>query len=256
MKSLPIFEQKCKVECFNFTLHKHQTINNLQRSKNSSLLTKNYRKMVLVFISLFLINMNDAVSQEQIPPIPVEVFFGHDYLYYQFVTKKPFSPSGKFDFFALATYSADYRNDLASNSMVIIGQVSFELGRGFGLMVGTDVNSFSGFTPVFGPQHTYASKKWLAVTVLSSFLNEDRDLKLFGLYEYKPVINDKWTFYNRVQFIFNQSMRYESHNKSYIYLRTGLKRNKMTVGLAANLDWSGTEKTFRENYGLFTRWEF
>jgi hypothetical protein len=127
--------------------------------------------------------------------------------------------------------------------MVIIGQVSYELGRGFGLMAGTDVNSFSGFSPVFGPQHTYASKEWLAVTVVSSFLNEDRDLKLFGLYEYKPVLNDKWTLYNRVQFIVNQSLRYNSHNKSYLYLRTGLKRKRWTIGIAANFDWSGPTKS-------------
>jgi hypothetical protein len=32
--------------------------------------------------------------------------------------------------------------------MVIIGQVSYVFGRGFGLMGGADVNSFSGFSPV------------------------------------------------------------------------------------------------------------
>jgi hypothetical protein len=222
---------------------------------NPSIAEKQYR-IVIVFISLFLVNINDAFCQEPIPPIPAEVFIGHEYLYYQFVAKRAFSPVSHFEYFALATYSADYQNDIKSNSMVIIGQVSYELGRGFGLMGGSDVNSFSGFSPIIGPQHTYASKQWLAVTVVSYFLNGESDLKLFGLYEYKPAINEKWTVYNRVQFIVNQSLRYNTHNKSYLYLRTGLRRNKLTIGTAANFDWSGPGKVFKENYGLFTRWEF
>jgi len=201
-------------------------------------------------------NINDAVSQEPIPPIPAEVFFGNEYIYYQIVTKRAFSQGSNFEYFALATFSADYRNGLKANSMVTIGQISYELGRGFGLMGGADVNSFSGFSPIIGPQHTYASKEWLAVTVVSYFLNGESDLKLFGIYEYKPAINDKWTLYNRVQFIVNQSLSYNSHNKSYLYLRTGLKRNSVIIGIAANFDWSGPSKVYRENYGLFTRWEF
>jgi hypothetical protein len=123
-------------------------------------------------------------------------------------------------------------------------------------MGGSDVNSFSGFSPVIGPQHTYASKKWLAVTVASYFLNGESDLKLFGIYEYKPAINNKWTMYNRAQFIINQSLKDNSHNKSYLYLRSGLKRKSMIIGVAANFDWSGPNKAYRDNFGLFTRWEF
>ena len=96
----------------------------------------------------------------------------------------------------------------------------------------------------------------MAVTVLSYFLNGDSDLKLFGLYEYKPPINEKWSAYSRLQFIYNQNLSEGLHNKSYLYLRAGVKRNAMIIGLAANLDQSGPMRVFDENYGVFVRWEF
>jgi hypothetical protein len=217
---------------------------------------KRSRNSVIIFLALFLAFINDVSSQAPARPIPAEVFFGHEYLYYQVVTKRNFTPGSNFEYFSLATFSADYKNDLDENSMVIIGQVSYVLGHGFGLMGGADVNSFAGFSPVVGPQHTFASREWLAVTVVSYFLNGERDLKLFGIYEYKPAINDQLSLYTRVQFIVNHSLKYDEHNKSYLFLRTGLKRNSMIFGLAANFDWSGSAKVYKENFGIFTRWEF
>jgi hypothetical protein len=223
---------------------------------NLSIVRKQSVIFALICMALFAGNTQGIYAQAPRRPVPAEVFFGNEYIYYQFVTKRAFSPDSNFEYFMLATFSADYQNVLAENSMVMIGQISYDLGQGFGLMGGADVNSFSGFSPVVGPQHTYASKEWLTVTVLSYFLNGESDLKLFGLYEYKPALTERWSLYNRVQFIVNESLKYESHNKSYLYLRTGLKRNSLIIGVAANFDWSGPNKVYRDNFGLFTRWEF
>lgn len=104
--------------------------------------------------------------------------------------KKKFFPESSFNFFGLATYSATHDNNVGENRVIMISQVSYDLPKGFGVMAGTDYNSFSGFSPIVGPQHNYASKKFLAVTVASFFMNEGSDFKIFGLYEYKPPLND------------------------------------------------------------------
>lgn len=194
-------------------------------------------------------------GQAPAPPIPVEFLAGHENMYYQLAVKRPFDKAGKFNFFGLATYTANYDNEVAENRLITISQVSYQLGDGVGLMVGTDINSFAGFSPVVGPQHNFANRKVLAVTVASFFLNDSHDFKLFGLYEYKPPINEKWSYYSRLQFIYNRSLREGNHNKSYVYLRAGVQVNSFIFGLGANVDWSGPHKTFRDNYGLFTRWE-
>lgn len=202
------------------------------------------------FISSYLL------AQEPEPPIPVEVFFGNEALYFQMVVKKKFTPQSRFNFFTVATYTADYENEQRENSLVIPVQVSYDIGNGFGIMAGTDINSISGFSAIIGPQFNYASKNWLIVNVASIFLNEDSDFKLFGLYEYKPAINESLGFYSRLQYVINRSWKIGTNNQKYLYLRAGIKKGHLIYGLAANLEQSGPFKEFGENYGLFVRWEF
>jgi hypothetical protein len=186
----------------------------------------------------------------------VELVAGNQGLYYQTTVKKSFSPGSCLSFFSLATFATDYENTPSANRLLIEAQVSYTIAGGFGIMAGMDMNAVSGFAPIIGPQHTFASKEILSVTIVSLFLNEKKDAKIFGLYEYKPALNKKWSMYNRLQFIYNHSLREGSHNRSYIYLRSGLKKKAMVFGLAANLDWFGPGKRYEDNYGLFIRWEF
>lgn len=195
-------------------------------------------------------------GQKPEPPIPIEAFFGNEALYFQMVVKKKFTPESRFNFFTVATYTADYENVRGENSIVIPVQLSYDVAGGFGVMAGTDINSISGFSAIVGPQFNYASKEWLIVNVASIFLNDDNDFKLFGLYEYKPAFNDTWSLYTRVQFVVNRSWKLGTNNQKYLYLRAGLKRNQFMFGLAANLEQSGPFKEKGENYGLFIRWEF
>lgn len=212
-------------------------------------------KLTLVLFFFFAGHLS-LKAQHHDPPIPAEVLFGNNQLYYQTNVKKLFSPDSRFGFFSLATYTADYKNDLSENRLLIEGQVSYTIKGGFGVMAGTDINSVTGFSPIIGPQHTYASRQVLAVTIASYFLNEKNDFKIFGLYEYKPPIGNKWTLYNRLQFIYNHSLKHDFHNRSYLFLRTGLKKDAFVFGLGANLDQFGPQKEFADNYGIFIRWEF
>lgn len=226
-------------------------------TKENSNKEKQAKRIVfLLFILIAFGFQMKTYCQKANIPIPIEIFAGNKELYYQMVIKRPFTPQSKFNIFGLATYSANYENMVSENRAIIINQISYDLGKGFGFMSGFDYNSFSGLAPVLGPQHNFSSKKILAVTVASFFINESNDFKLFGLYEYKPQINEQLGFYSRLQFIYNHSLKENNHNVSYIYLRAGLKRKSFIFGLAANVDWSGPNKNFFENYGGFVRWEF
>lgn len=211
----------------------------------------------MLFLAMIIAGSNSNLkAQAPEIPIPVETFFGHNDLYYQITAVRQFSPESRFGFFGLATFTADYKNEIAENRIITIAQVDYEIGKGFALMGGMDMNSVSGFAPIIGPKFSYASKKWLAVTTVSYFLNEESDVKLFGLYEYTPQISDNWSFYSRLQFIVNQSLSEKAHNKSYLYLRAGAQKGRLIFGMAANLDWSGPNKIYGESYGPFVRWEF
>lgn len=212
------------------------------------------KKIFMVVLVTVSIQIN-LFAQKPTLPTPIELLAGHKSLYFQMVVKKRFTQTSKFTFFGLANYIANYEDRVEDNRVIIINQVSYGIGKGFGIMAGAEINSFAGFSPIIGPQHNFANKKILAVTVVSFFLNKESNFKIFGLYEYKPPINENWSFYSRFQFNYKLSLKEESHTKSYIYLRAGVKRKALIFGLGANIDWSGPNKNFQDNYGGFIRWE-
>lgn len=208
---------------------------------------------VLIF-GMFVL-LNHVQAQAPKPPLPAEIFFGNEQLYFQLVVKKSFTPESRLGFFTVATYSALYA-DLSDVNITLPAHLYYNFWKGFSAVGGAAINSVVGFSPYAGFQHNYASRKVLAVTVASFYLNADNDFKVFGLYEYKPPINETWSFYSRLQFIYNTSLKEGSHNRSYLYLRAGLKRKSFIFGLGANLDQYGPFKDFEDNYGVFVRWEF
>lgn len=216
---------------------------------------KNNFNLQTVSVFLFILILSKPISsQVPSPPIPIELMAGNQDLYFQMVVKKSFKPQSAFQFFGLSTYTSAIK-DLQSTDLISIGQLSYTFSKGFGVFVGADVNSFSGLSIIAGPQHNFASAKWLAITTTSFFLNDDADLKVFGLYEFKPNITEQIGLYTRLQSIYNFSLENNGHNVSYIYLRAGIKVKSMIFGGAANLNWSGPNKLYQENYGLFVRYE-
>jgi hypothetical protein len=197
-------------------------------------------------------------AQAPTPPIPLELMFGNDRLDFQMVVKRNFAPQSKFSVLAIAVFSENYgKEKKLGDSVVIPFQVNYALGKsGLSLAAGGEANSVAGFGTTVGLTHSKATKEILAITVLSYQLSSDQNLKIFGIYEFKPALNDKWSIYSRLQLTYNQGMTEGFHNRSFLYLRAGLKKGPLGFGLGANFDAYGPNKLARENYGLFTRWEF
>jgi hypothetical protein len=223
---------------------------------NLNIIKKLGFKKVLFILTFF--TFTAAFAQNQTPPTPVEFMVGHKRLDFQIVFKKKFAPESKFDLLAISVFSENYDQDVKlGNSIIIPIQVNYSIGKkGFALSGGVEANSVAGVNPFTGVAHTFANRKFLAISVLNFFINEGQDLKLFGLYEFKPPINEKWSMYSRVQFVYNHSLADDHHNRSFLYLRAGLKKGPLGFGLGANWDQYGTNRISRNNFGVFTRWEF
>lgn len=212
---------------------------------------------VLLFNSFFSTS-TFVHAQAPTPPIPLELMFGNDRLDFQLVAKRNFTPQSKFSVLAIAVFSENYgKEKKLGDSVVIPFQVNYALGKsGLSLAAGGEANSVAGFGTTVGLTHSKATKEILAITVLSYQLSSDQNLKIFGIYEYKPALNEKWSIYSRLQLTYNQGMAEGFHNRSFLFLRAGLKKGPMGFGLGANFDAYGPNKVARENYGVFTRWEF
>lgn len=192
------------------------------------------------------------------PPIPLELVFGHEQLNFQLIVKKKFTPISKFDLLVISVFSENWnKENPIGNSVIIPFQVNYNIGKkGFAVAAGGEGNSVVGFSPLAGVEHSFANRKWLAITVLNFLINEEQDVKLFGLYEFKPPINETWALYSRIQFVYNQGLAENQHNRSFLYLRLGLKKGPLGFGLGANWDQYGPEKVAKDNFGVYTRWEF
>ena len=214
----------------------------------------------LAGLLLFFLFLNPIITRAQapIPPLPMELMFGHERMDYQLVMKRNFTPQSKFSVLAIAVFSENYgKGKKLGNSVVIPFQVNYALGKsGLSLAAGGEANSVAGFGTTVGLTHSKATKEILAISVLSYQLSSAQNVKFFGLYEYKPALNQKWSIYSRLQLTYNQGMAEGFHNRSFLYLRAGLKKGPVGFGLGANFDAYGSEKVARENYGVFTRWEF
>ena len=211
-----------------------------------------------VTLLFFLFISFSLKAQAPIPPLPMELMFGHDRMDYQLVMKRNFTPTSKFSVLAIAVFSENYgKGKKLGDSVVIPFQVNYALGKsGFSLAAGGEANSVAGFGTTVGLTHSKATKEILAISVLSYQLSSAQNVKFFGLYEYKPALTEKWSVYSRLQLTYNQGMAEGFHNRSFIYLRAGLKKGPVGFGLGANFDAYGPSKIAKENYGVFTRWEF
>lgn len=218
----------------------------------------NFKLSFFCFFALFLNLTTVCWAQAPTPPTPIEFMFGHERLDFQLVFKRNFTPKSKFSVLAIAVFSENYaKGRKLGDSIVIPFQINYSLGKsGFALVAGAEANSNAGFGTNIGLTHSKATKEILAISVLTYQLSNAQNVKFFGLYEYKPAINEKWSVYSRLQLTYNQGMAQGFHNRSFLYLRGGLKKGPLGFGLGANFDAYGPGKTARDNYGVFTRWEF
>lgn len=214
--------------------------------------------LAVSFLIAFFSISTIVQAQTPVPPLPIELMFGNERLDFQLVVKRNFSPQSKFSILAIAAFSENYAKEKRlGDALVIPFQLNYALGKsGLSLVAAGEANSVAGFGTSLGLSHSKATKEILAITVLSYELSSDQNLKFFGLYEYKPALTEKLSIYSRLQLNYNQGMAEGFHNRSFIYLRAGLKKGPFGFGLGANFDAYGPSKVARENYGVFTRWEF
>ncbi|TFV93679.1 hypothetical protein E4S40_15660 [Algoriphagus kandeliae] len=212
----------------------------------------------LIYLAVFVSSSKLAKAQTSHTPIPAEIMFGNERLDFQLIVKRSFSPTSKFSLVAISIFAQNYdRERTLGNSIVAPVQVTYKLGKsGFSLAAGAEANSKVGFMPMAGVQHVFANREVLALTFVNMLSNQGANGQIFGIYEYKPRLNDTWSIYSRIQLMYIQGISETAHKRSFLYLRAGLKKGPLGFGIGANWDAYGTERQTAQNFGVFTRWEF
>lgn len=206
--------------------------------------------MLLFFLFVGLIAKGQEFKEV---PIPVELTVGNNRLGLQTIINKYFPESKKFSFFSVTNLERQQKSETNNSDFINNSQISFNLKKGFGISAGINITKFSGFAPTIGVQYVLSNAKWLLILTPNYIFSVDRNFSLLTLLEFKPKISNRLKMYSRFQSFYNQNIKSATHERSYMQLRLGLDYKKYQSGLAANLDYFGTTKIFKSNYGVFIR---
>lgn len=204
---------------------------------------------------LTVLIISSKVVAQSAAPIPIEMLFGNNSTNFQLTFKRPFIPGGKLTFFSLASFVAD-NEDKTKNSFTIPLQAIYSISKEFGIYTGAENSSATGLQSFAGLNHLHFNPTWLSLTQVSLYLNDSSDFKFFGIYEYKPKLSEKLRLYSRIQLLYKHNTKANVHQRSFIQFRLGVKQNRIAYGMGANLDQFGPQKTFKQNAGVFLRWDF
>jgi len=181
-------------------------------------------------------------------PIPIEVVLGQRAGFYQHVISKNLQ-NDRYNFFNVSSFDAKW-GDNQDNHFIILNFLSRNLGKGFSLGMGAEIQGPGAFMTV-GGQYSYGTKELLLVLFPSININGPTEYSQFALIEYKPKINKHLTAYIRGQFLLTTNLN--KLFRSYQQLRIGLQKENMLFGYAMNLDQFHIPGVEKQNYGVFVR---
>lgn len=224
---------------------------------------------IIWIILLFLLMLNQiAFSQEEQitsridslsfkntgslkSPIPIETMFGNDKINYLSILNFRLGEQDRFGYFGVTTLSTPYNKDNGTNEFVFSNAITYKLRNNIYVTSGLQYHFLKGIVPYSGLQFLSANPKWLLVMSTNIGLWPKTGFQSVGILEYKPVLSEKLRLYTRFQGVYNFNLDNGFHERSLIYLRTGLTFKRTSLGLGYNLDFYGTNKTRYQNIGLF-----
>ena len=213
-------------------------------------------KYKLLFIMLLCSSLLNAQQINKEAPSPVELNAGNNRFGLQFLMNRHFAPESKFSFLSVTSFESSFNNDLNNLDFINNSQIGYEIYKGFGIATGLSVNRVSGLTPVVGLEYVLANKEILLVLTPTCHLSKNKNLEGLALLEYKPKLTEKVNLYSRFQTLYNQNLETSKHERSYQQFRLGVGMGNCQFGLAANVDYYGPAKVYKDNYGIFLRFNF
>lgn len=215
--------------------------------------TMKYQILLIILLCSSIANAQQASKET---PSPVELNIGNNRFGLQFLMNKHFAPASKFSFLSVTSFESTYNNDINNLDFINNSQVSYEIYKGFGIATGLSVNRVAGLTPIVGIEYVFANKEILLVLTPTYHLSKSKNVEGLALIEYKPKLTEKLNLYSRFQTLYNHNSETSQHERSYMQFRLGLGIANYQFGLATNLDYYGAVKTFKDNYGVFLRFNF
>jgi hypothetical protein len=204
---------------------------------------------ILLLSAAILMAQDSLINKNSIIPVQIEALVGNNRFVLSAAVIKPFTVQSKFTILSVSQTANNYNNNLADFDLVNLTQVSYNVFRGFGPILGINTNNVSGFYPDAGLQYV------LSRPTISFIISPDIGLTVghyiegIAILEYKPHIKKKFSLYTRVTGFYSYDIDNRTHGRSFFVARLGISYDRFTFGAGVNLDWYGPMKILKQNYG-------
>lgn len=197
-----------------------------------------------------------GVLAAQQRPIPVELLFGHQRIQGQITTVRSFG-KGPFGLFNLNILAGDYANANKSENEVVSNlQLTAQVIPGLRVAGGAGFHFLNGFVPQLGLQWQKAGPRYMVALNPTLEFSAHRSLATIGIAELRPRLSDKHSLYFRVQSLYIRNLTAALHERSFLLLRAGATWGSFTPGLGFNRDFYGSDAHYKDNAGIFIRYNF
>lgn len=203
---------------------------------------------------LFSFSRNSKIQsakKTRVSSIPIETMAGHRNVNYLAILNASLGNSNEFGYFSVITILTPYDNTNSLNELVFSNALTYKLTDKLFATGGIQYHFLKGVAPTSGFQFFSANPKWLFVVSSSIAFAANPSSQNVGIVEFKPRLNHSLKLYTRLQGIYNINIHNSLHERSLLYLRTGLTLQKTSLGLGYNYDFYGSRKTLHGNFGVF-----
>ncbi|WP_445384750.1 hypothetical protein ACT6NV_12355 [Robiginitalea sp. IMCC44478] len=194
-----------------------------------------------------------SVKEHKKSSISLETMVGDNKVNYLSILNSRLGNNNKLGYFSVITVATPYDYENGLNELVLSSALTYKLINKLFATAGLQYHFLKGIVPYAGFQFLTANPKWLFVVSPSIAFAENTSLQNIGIVEFKPRITNSLMLYTRVQGIFNINLDNTLHERSLLYLRTGLSFQKTSLGFGFNIDFYGPNKTRQKNFGIFIR---
>ena len=215
--------------------------------------TKLFSFLMFSFLTIqFLFAQKSIVVKN--PPIIIEPMVSDRGFYIQALINKKFQSIPKLGFFSASGILSEWNKNEAYEVMMQ-SYLTYEVSKRFTINTGFHYSQVTGVRPTAGVMYTYANPTWLIVVFPRIDLISESDMETFSVLEFKPKINKHLSFYSRIQGTYIYSFNSNSHQRSYIYVRTGIVYKEFTFGGGYNIDYYSPEKLNINSLGAFLNFQ-
>lgn len=192
-----------------------------------------------------------SVKKQKASSIPVETMLSNRKVNYLSILNFSLGKNNNFGYFSVITIATPYDHNNAPNELILSSALTYKLTDKLFTAGGLQYHFLKGIVPYAGLQFFTANPKWLFVLSPSIAFAANTSLQNIGIVEFKPRITNSLKLYTRAQGIYNVNLDNSLHERSLLYLRTGLTLQKTSLGFGFNTDFYGPSKIRQENFGIF-----